>query len=72
MDIVYAAEKPSIADLLSHRLHHKIEPQEIEVHDNPNQTGSFFVRWGFDQYVMSPSGQLERIGVRPEDRSGEL
>ena len=66
MDIVYAAEKPSIAEILSRRLHQKIEPQEIDVHDNPGQTGSFFVRLGFDQYVMSPSGEVERIGLRPK------
>lgn len=71
MNIVYAAEKPSIADILSRRLHQKIDPQEIDVLDNPDQTGSFFVRWGFDQYVMSPSGCVERIGERPEDRSEE-
>jgi hypothetical protein len=68
MDIVYAAEKRSIADILSHRLHQKIEPHDIDVQDNPDQTGSFFVRRGFDQYVMSPSGEVERIGVQPEDR----
>jgi len=68
MDIVYAAEKRSIADILSHRLQQNIEPQELEVQDNPDQTGSFFVSLGFDQYVMSPSGQLERIGLRPKDR----
>jgi len=68
MDIVYAAEKRSIADLLSHRLRQKIEPQEIDVQDNPDQTGSFFVRRGFDQFVMSPNGEVEQIGVRPVDR----
>lgn len=59
MDIVYAAEKPSIADVLSDRLRDCVTPQEIEVHENPDQTGSFFVRWRFNDYVLSPNGDIE-------------
>ena len=68
MDIVYAAEKPSIADLLSHRLDRRIEAREIDVCDNPSQTGSFLVRWRFDRYLVSPSGEVVRIGPRAEHR----
>ena len=59
MDIVYAAEKPSIADVLSNRLRDRVKPQEIEVHENPDETGSFFVRWRFNDYVVSPNGEVE-------------
>jgi hypothetical protein len=59
MNIVYAAEKPSIADLLSDRLCNRVRPQEIEVHENPDETGSFLVKWRFNDYVVSPSGDVE-------------
>jgi hypothetical protein len=59
MDIVYAAEKPSIADVLSNRLRDRVRPQEIEVHENPDQTGSFLVTWRLNHYVVSPSGDVE-------------
>ena len=58
MNIVYAAEKPSIADLLSDRLRNRVNPQEIEVHENPDETGSFLGRWRFNDYVVSPSGDV--------------
>ena len=59
MDIVYAAEKPSIADVLSDRLCDRVRPQEIEVHENSEQTGSFLVTWRLNHYVMSPNGDVE-------------
>jgi hypothetical protein len=59
MDIVYAAEKPSIADVLSDRLRDRVRPQDIEVHENPNETGSFLVKWRFSRYVVSPNGDVQ-------------
>ncbi len=59
MDIVYAAEKPSIADVLSDRLRDRVRPQDIEVHENPDETGSFFVKWRFSRYVVSPNGDVQ-------------
>jgi hypothetical protein len=59
MDIVYAAEKPSIADVLSDRLRDRVRPQDIEVHENPDETGSFLVKWRFSRYVVSPNGDVE-------------
>lgn len=59
MNIVYAAEKPSLADVLSARLRNRVTPQEIEVSENPDETGSFFVKWRFVNYVVSPSGDVE-------------
>jgi hypothetical protein len=59
MDIVYAAEKPSIARLLSIHTRRLVRPQDIEVTENPDETGSFFIGFQFDQYVLSPSGEIE-------------
>lgn len=58
MDIVYAAEKPSIAGLLSDHVQHRVEARDIEVSANPDETGSFLVRWRLGDYVLSPSGEL--------------
>ncbi len=58
MDIVYAAEKPSIARLLSERIRCEVDPEEISVSENPDETGSFYIGWEFNRYVMSPGGQI--------------
>jgi hypothetical protein len=59
MDIVYAAEKPSIAKVLSEHVKREIKPAEIQVRANPDETGSFFIRWRFSRFVMSPNGEVE-------------
>ena len=58
MDIVYAAEKPSIARLLSERINRNISPDEIIVTENPDETGSFYIGLEFNRYVMSPGGEI--------------
>ncbi|MCO4811276.1 MAG: hypothetical protein KC572_06715 [Gammaproteobacteria bacterium] len=58
MDIIYAAEKPSIAMLLSNHVKRRVRPEEIKVSENPDETGSFFIGFDFDQYVLSPSGEI--------------
>jgi len=58
MDIVIAAEKPSIAKLLSKYVKCRINPEDIKVSENPNETGSFFVGFQFERYVMSPNGEF--------------
>ena len=58
MNIVYAAEKPSIAGILSDHLNEDVSPRDIEVSANPDETGSFLIRWNFESFVMSPSGDL--------------
>jgi hypothetical protein len=59
MDIVYAAEKPSIAMLLSEYTRRQVRPDEIEVSENPDETGSFFIGFRLDHYVLSPDGRIE-------------
>ena len=63
MDIICAAEKPSIATLLSLAVHRDVSPDEITVTENPDETGSFYIGWQFNRYVLSPGGEiaLERL-----------
>jgi len=58
MNIVYAAEKPSIAKVLSDYVNRQVSPGDIDVQANPDETGSFFIRWQFDRFIMSPSGEV--------------
>ncbi len=58
MYFVYAAEKPSIAKLLSDHTKRRVRPQDIMVTENPNETGSFFIGFQFDQYILSPNGEI--------------
>ena len=59
MDIVIAAEKPSIAKLLSEHTHRRVTAEEIEVRENPGETGSFYIGWQFEHFVLSPDGTIE-------------
>ena len=59
MDIVYAAEKPSIARLLSDRVKREVSPEDINVSENPDETGSFFIGFELNRYVLSPAGDIE-------------
>jgi len=58
MDIIYAAEKPSIASLLSQYTHRAIGPDDIEVTEIPDQTGSFRIDWRLRSYVLAPNGEI--------------
>jgi hypothetical protein len=60
MDIVYAAEKASIAGVLSEHLKLPVGEKDIEVADNPDETGSFLIRWDLYRFVMSPGGSVHR------------
>ena len=58
MDIVYAAEKPSIADLVEDHVRQSVAPDEIEIAENPNETGSFYVGWRRETFILSPAGEV--------------
>lgn len=62
MDIVYAAEKPSIAKLLGKHIKRQVRPDEINVFENPDETGSFYIGFQLGQYVMAPDGKIETGG----------
>ncbi len=59
MDIVYAAEKPSIAKLFSEHVRRRVRPEEIRVSENPDETGSFYIGFDLEHYVMSPDGTIK-------------
>lgn len=59
MDIVIAAEKSTIARLLGEHIHRRISAEDIELVENPDETGSFFIGLDFDQYKLSPGGEIE-------------
>ena len=61
MDVIYAAEKPSIAELLGDHVHQDDSPDEIDVIENPGETGSFYIGWGLNRYVLSPGGEIESV-----------
>lgn len=62
MDIVYAAEKSSIAGLVSDHLKRRVREQDIDVRENPNETGSFYIGLEFERFVMTPDGRIvERV-----------
>ncbi|MDH3420650.1 MAG: hypothetical protein OEQ25_12120 [Gammaproteobacteria bacterium] len=69
MDIIYAAERPSIANLIGDYVKQNVTPDEIEVTANPNETGSFYVGWQQERYVLSPSGQIESDRRMPSQRT---
>lgn len=58
MDIVIAAEKPSIASLLSEQLQRVVNPHDIRVRPNPEETGAFFIDWRLKRYLLSPDGRV--------------
>jgi hypothetical protein len=58
MDIIYAAEKHSIARLLSDHTRSEVTPEEILVTENPDETGSFCIGLNFERYVLSPNGEI--------------
>ena len=64
MDIVYAAEKPSIAKLLSEHVRRRVSPEEIKVTENPDETGSFYIGFDLDKFVLLPNGEIHSDSLR--------
>lgn len=58
MDIVIAAEKPSIAKLMSQYMRRRVRPEEIKVSENPDETGSFYIGFDLNHYILSPNGEI--------------
>lgn len=66
MEIVLAAETPTIANLMSDRLQCPVAPQDIRITPNPEETGSFLIRWRLNRYLLSPDGRLALRAIRTE------
>ena len=64
MNIVIAAEKPSIATLLSEYVKRPVNPDDIKLSENPDETGSFFVGFNLERYIVSPSGEVHADTLR--------
>lgn len=64
MNIVIAAEKSSIATLLSDFVKRHVNPDEIKVTENPDETGSFFVGLQCERFVLSPNGEIAADRLR--------
>lgn len=64
MNIVIAAEKTSIATLLSQFVKRHVTADEIKLSENPDETGSFFVGLQYDRFVLSPNGEIAADKLR--------
>ena len=64
MNIVIAAEKSSIATLLSDFVKRRVNADEIKVTENPDETGSFFVGLQCERFVLSPNGEIAADRLR--------
>jgi hypothetical protein len=67
MEIVIAAEKPSIAKLLSEYMRRSVSPEEIRISENPDETGSFYIGLDLDHFILSPNGEIESNNLELAD-----
>ena len=58
MEIVIAAEKDSIANLLSEHRKRPVQPEQIVVTEDPSETGSFYIGFELERFKLTPSGEL--------------
>ena len=35
-----------------------VRPEDINVTENPSETGSFFIGWRLRRYALSPAGEI--------------
>ena len=59
MNIIYAAEKPSIAKLFSQHMQRRVVAEDIQIAENPDETGSFLIGFDLEDYVMAPDGTIQ-------------
>ncbi len=64
MDIVIAAEHTSIAKLFSERVQRWVQPEDLLITENPDETGSFYIGWEMARYVMAPDGGIVKDVLR--------
>ena len=64
MEIVYAAEAPTIAEMLSEHIQTPVHPAEINVSQNPDETGSYFIGYRRSSYRLTPAGRIIAEGLR--------
>lgn len=62
MNIIYAAEKPTIAGMLSSHLGSTVREDDVYVHRNPAETGSFLVSFRTARFRLTPGGRLVPVG----------
>jgi hypothetical protein len=67
MEIVIAAEKPSIAKLLSEYMRRSVSPEEIRISENPDETGSFYIGLDLDHFILLPNGEIESNNLELAD-----
>jgi len=67
MEIVIAAERPSIAKLLSEHMRRRVSPEDIRITENPDETGSFYIGFDLDRFIMSPNGEIESNNLELAD-----
>ena len=65
--MVVLLRRPSIANLIEDHVRQSVTPDEIQVTENPNETGSFYVGWRKEMFILSPAGD-----VAPDPRKRSL
>ena len=59
MNIVYAAEKESIAGLLAEHTRSPVSVSDIRVTELADTTGRFRIDWRLKRYVLEPDGRID-------------
>ena len=59
MNIVYAAEKHSIAGLLAEHTRSDVSADDIQVTELADTTGRFRIDWRLRRFVLEPDGRID-------------